>query len=143
MNLNITNDIIESLYNTNMNKINENKYRNIIKLFKFKERAPGKKRWFFESYWIKSYNDRYYNMTYYGNDSFRLHLNFKQEHYGRMEEYIKYNKHCSNYEINQNFLGDVYSVTWFTEIDKLDKLLEMLFPKDLRSEKIKNIINEK
>lgn len=126
-----------------MNKINENKYRNIIKLFKFKERASGKKRWFYESYWIKSYKDRYYNMTYYGNDRFRLHLNFRYEFRGDMKEYINYNNYCTSYEISKNYLGDVYSVTWFTEIDKLDKLLEMLFPKDLRSEKIKNIINEK
>jgi hypothetical protein len=37
----------------------------------------------------------------------------------------------------------VYDVTWTTDIKQLFDLLTMLFPKELRSEKIKNIINEK
>ena len=145
MNLNMTsNDIIESLYTEDLDIDSIDKYRKILNLFNFNERVKGKGgKWYYESYWVKSYKDRYYNLNYYGSDRFMLHLNFKTADHGSVEEYKKYNKYSNEYTFNKNMDNEIYDATWFTDIENLDKLLLMLFNKELRSVKMKNIINEK
>jgi hypothetical protein len=136
-------DIYKALFTPDLSKIDEIKYKNLLDLFKFKKRTSGKKNWYFYSFWIKSYTDRYYNLHYYGNNKFVLHLNYKSNYYGDSFEYLQYNKHCNEHSVSRNKMGSVYSATWTTDIEQLLDLLTMLFPKELRSEKIKNIINEK
>jgi len=137
-------DIYKTLFTSDLRKTDEIKYKNLLDLFKFKKRTPCKgNNWYFDSYWIKSYTDRYYNLHYYGNNRFELHLNYKSNYYGDSFEYLQYNKHCDEFNISRNKVGSVYSATWTTGIEQLLDLLTMLFSKELRSEKIKNIINEK
>jgi len=138
-------DIYNALFTPDLSKTDEIKYKNILDLFKFKNRTDktltDTNNWYFNSYWLKSYIDRYYNLHYYGNNIFELHLNYKTNYYGNSDEYLFNNKYCKTYIVHVN--NKVYSVTWTTDIDQLFNLLTKLFSKELRINKIKNIINEK
>jgi len=144
MKLNITNnEILESLFSPDLSDVDEQRYRDILNIFHFKNRTGGKgDNWYFTSHWVKSYYNRYYNLSYNGRNNFNLHLNYKQSYYGNKKQYLDYNKYCDKYEVDYNYIGDVYSVTWFTGINELYELLNMVFHKDLRTRKLKKILED-